>query len=263
MSTEHLFEGDSRRVFPHHRDGYSYTGDPFVVEATIQDVKVKGTEAGADALRDFGPLNERAVRENLFHRTPNSFNDPMAVYFVLDAICESRRGIYLRPIYLVHFLTEQVPQFYWSVGVVGRIMAGFYHQCEEMYINDDINDDYIHVDEDVEDKHDAALRLLPFSQGRDSRGRFYVLDPEGGDEGLLWMLQARQKFLKEAMKAQEDDGVGKYKENWGKWSAPTDYFAEFMEHRTRPAGAYRNQLQGGASFQRPARPVSRGLNLGK
>jgi hypothetical protein len=262
---QHVFEKDGRRVFPHHRDEHRmYIPEPFVVEANVAELQEKGLPNDLDILTRHGDLQKRADPQMLYHRPPNSFNDPMSVYFVLDAICESRRGTYLRPWYLVDYLNRQVPQIHWTAGVVGRIMSGFFHLCEEMYINDDVVDEYLLPKQEfdtAEERHEAQLRVLPFAQGRDSLGRFYVLDPEGGNEGLLWMLMARRIWLELAEQAMVDDGDGHHGRNWGGEQAPTDYFMAHFSERAREARPFRNQLQGGATFQRPAQKPTRGIRL--
>jgi hypothetical protein len=258
--TEKVFQVDKRRVFPHHRDMYGYAGDPHVVAQTVAEEEESGGSSVQDALQRHGALNRRADPGRLYHRSANSFNDPMSVYYVLDAIVESKRGTYLRPSYLVNHLQTAVPHIYWSNGVVGRIMAGWFHLCEEMYINDDINGEYIIVPDDEEDEQEAARRLLPWAQARDSQGRFYVLDPEGGDEGLLWLLMARAEFLKLATQAMQDDEEGENGKNWGKEMAPTDYFAAVMEERVRPAHTYRAQLSP-ATLARVSTPPKTGIAI--
>jgi hypothetical protein len=265
---QHVFEKDGRRVFPHHRDGNGYMGDPFILEATVSELEGKELPADTDILQRHGVLNVKPDPQSLYHRPPNSFNDPISVYFVLDALVQARRGSYIRPSYVVRWLSDTVPQIYWSNGVVGRIMAGFYHLCEEMYINDDMENEYLLPEkEGTEDEWlghvlEAKRRLLPFAQGRDSRGRFYVVDPEGGNEGLVWLMMARRIWLDFAEQAMVDDGDGHHGRNWGSEQAPTDYFMEHMGERARPARAFRNQLQGGATFTRPAMPVKKRLSYG-
>ena len=259
---QHVFEKDGRRVFPHHRDARQYVPEPFIVEQTVTEMKDKGLPNDLDILTRHGDLQRRADPQWLFHRPPNSFNDPISVYFVLDALCESRRGTYIRPWYIVDQLNKQVPQIYWTPGVVGRIMAGFYHLCEEMYINDDIDNEYLLPKEEFdtgEERQEAQRRVLPFAQARDALGRFYVIDPEGGNEGLVWLLMARQIWLDLAEQAMVDDGDGRHGANWGKEQAPTDYYSEHFEERAREARAFRNQLQGGATFARPAEKPGRGI----
>lgn len=255
--TEHFLERDKRKIFPHHHDGGGYNADEYVVEELIATETEKGGESTQYALKSHGVLSRRGNPRQMYHRSKNSFNDPLSVYFVLDAICESKRGIYLRPAYLVHYLNDNVPQIWWNNAVVGRIMAGFFHLCTENYWNDDIDNEYLKA-------HDTeqAQILQPFAMGRDSKGRFYVLDPEGGNEGLLWMLQARQTWLILAMDSIADDRDGRPGANWGKENAPTDYYMEHHPARARNAKAFRAQLGGAATFQRLARPTEKGLELG-
>jgi hypothetical protein len=245
----HFLQRDRRKIFPFHRDQQGYTGDASIVRDTIVDLSENGGEQSQEALKKHGSLNRRGDRSAMFHRTKNSFNDPLSVYFVLDAIVESARGVYLRPSYLVHYLNDHVPQIWWNNGVVGRIMAGFSHLCMQLYFDDDFSNEYL-----LEEHRDEAAKKAPFAQGRDAQGRFYVVDPEGGDEGLLWLLQARQIWLDLAIVSMQDDAAGTPGENWGKAEAPYDYFVEHLDEPVRDAKAFRAQLGGAQTFKdrRPA-----------
>ncbi len=218
---------------------------------------MKSTESGTAATQKYGALNERADQYSLYHKVPASFNDPMSVYFVLDALVNSARGTYLRPTYIVAFLRVHIGQFYWSNGVVGRIMAGLNGVCREVYLKEEGNAYIIdshgrqrdgsepEIEEDEREHH------LPFAQGRDSKGRYYVIDPQGGNEGLLWLLQCRKLFLREARQSMKDDDTGRFRENWGGELGPTEYYYQQIDGPARTAVAFRNQLQGDVNFTQP------------
>jgi len=247
--SESVFDTDKRKVFPLHTDQYQFQTDFRAVGAVIEEIHEREAESGLEALQKYGALNERPESKTLFHKAVNSFNDPISVYFVLDALVTSERATYLRPSYLVAYLRRQVPQFKWTIGVVGRILAGFNAMAEELYLVD--SDEHI-----VADDSDAAKRLLPFAQARDSQSRFYVIDPEGGDEGLLWLMQCRKIWLDLALQSMEDDDRNQPKANWGNEYSPAEYYMNHIEEPARNAVAYRAQL-GGAQTYRGYRPQRR------
>lgn len=254
---QHVFDIDRRRVFPHHKDMFSYHPDPRILDETVEEEEQKQTASGVAALEAYGPLNQRAQPNTLYHRSLNSFNDPLSVYFVLDTIVNSMRGVYLRPWYVVAELQRVAPQIHWTPGVVGRIMKGFEALCFALYIEDQLleDDQYIIVpdaDGMNEEEIERQMRLrLPFAMGRDAKGRFYIVDPEGGNEGLLWLMQARKIWLKLAREDMRSEGEGDFQTNWGNVQTSVEWFMEVLTEPVRPARAYRNQLGGGATFKTP------------
>jgi hypothetical protein len=247
-----VFAGKAK-TFPYHVDGLAYYPDMEAVTRELTDIESKDTDSGKMALSVHGSLKERADPYSLYHKVPASFNDPISVYFVLDVIVNSQRGIYLRPAYVTAFLREHIGQFYWSTGVVGRIMAGLSTVCADVYLNEQPEGEYL-VTERGPRKDGAAVAFdeedlyhhVPFANGRDSHGRYYVLDPQGGNEGLLWLLQARKLFLQEARQSMRDDGVGRNRDNWGNENSAADYYAQHLGAPARSGIAFKNQLQGGA-----------------
>ena len=89
-------------------------------------------------------------------------------------------------------------------------------------------------------------------------GKYYVVDPLGGNEGLLWLLQARRIFLDKAIHYMQDEQRGIYmgkSTEWGEDSTSTGYYANAVTAPARNPVAYHNQLQAGAQFRVSAAPM--------
>jgi hypothetical protein len=91
---------------------------------------------------------------------------------------KQQRGTYIRPHYLMPRLRDLAPQYSWETRSLGRLLSGLNVAAAVEY---DIWDD---------------PHKPPFGKGRDARGTYYVIDPLGGNEGLMWLLNCRKVMMR-------------------------------------------------------------------
>jgi len=159
------------KAFPLHKDVWAYYPDGHAAKEAYKDAKEKQLEEVMDALGDSNPFPQTQPLVP-FRKHKAQYNDPICVLGLLDALLLSQRGIYIRPGYLLDTLNRKFPHYYWSTQIVGRMLAG--------------------LNEVSKNIHDGEIREVPFARGRDSKGNYYVMDPKGGNECLLWFIKVRQ-----------------------------------------------------------------------
>lgn len=224
-----------RAAFPLHQDNYAFIPDSKVLPGVLAQLREE------ERMPDIGDLRlEVHNPPTFFHKSPASFNDPMSIFYVVNAMLLSQRGHYIRPTYLVPYLRDHVHQFYWSSNVVGRIVAGVQMACSLMY------EDEGHAIQNGQ--YDATW--LPIGKGRDSHGAYYVLDPRGGDEGLLWLAGLRDGAFKLSRRllAAERDGVFEEEGVTGKGVVAHEFIMEMAPNPIRSASAYLAQTHPGRKF---------------
>lgn len=246
MSNQDKVFPKKAKNFPLHTDGYAYVPDRSAPQECVDEIFDKGTEISADLKEDWPDLLHPPVHKTWFHRVMASFNDPLAVYFVLDALTHSMRGIYLRPLYVCHYLQQAAPQFYWDPSLVGRIMSGLETTCWRAYVEYQAPGEYIPAEHgDGTALTEDEMRIeIPFAKGRDSKGKYYVLDPRGGDEGLLWLLQARERFYELSKTMLDGEKQGDWTSGRGKALTPVDWYYEVIEEPARDVPEFQRTRTG-------------------
>lgn len=196
-----------RAAYPIQKDMYRVIPDwkvlPGVYQQMVDDDNLPANAEG---------LKVELPKGRLYHKTPASFNDPISVVYVLDALLKVPRGHYVRPSYLVPILTDDHPQMYWSANVVGRILAGIHVVCDEEYGMDGYTLRKVRKNAEDGSEHREVNdeKWLPFANGRDSKGKYYVIDPQGGNEGLLWLARMRENAYKAARALMVAEAAGDF-----------------------------------------------------
>jgi hypothetical protein len=213
------------KQFVLHNDAHQYYPDIGALKTTIERVRDQDIEAVNAAFGQAWYPVPSARR--LYRKHKAKFNDPICVYAVLEMCIQSQVGTYLRPEYLLDILSREYPLYYWDAGGVGRMMSGLYATCGGEYI-------------------DAPAHQLPFDKGRDARGKYYVVDPVGGDEGRLWLLRCRNIVLEKATALMARQLVGDFAEPDAGLVQPGNLYGEwFADTRIRDAQNYIAQMRPG------------------
>ena len=221
-----------RARYPIHEDNFVFSPDVKVQPGVITRLK---EEERFPEEQMAGYQLAVAHQNTLYRKKPATFNDPIAIFYVLDAILRTPRGHYVRPRQLIPYLREQHKQYYWSETSVGRIVAGIHGACKEVYDGDWT------VDANREEFDDS---LVPFASGRDSKGRYYVIDPKGGTEGILWLTALRSNAYKKARLLMTAESSGDFEAEGilGHSVIGWDYILEWAPDPIRSATAYQAQL---------------------
>ncbi len=241
----------TKKTYPIHKDAHQYIWDADAPLLEYQDALSKDIESINAAFENVSTVNPRTP--TLYRKQHPNFNDPMTLYYLLTALLETKRGIYIRPSYLVGRLDVIAPQWLWDTAIVGRMVAGLWEACIENYLDeeDDKGMPYVmpnHGNDTPRDEKDR-LRDLPFAMGRDVRGKYYVIDPQNGNEGILWLLQFRLTARKLSLQAmqREVDGVLGY--NQGKAVVPSAIYLEWSPDPIRSGQAYQYSQTPGKRFK--------------
>jgi hypothetical protein len=237
------------KTYPLHRDAYGLAVDQFVSQALYDEAMDKEITSVMESMDGVKPFQKFPV----FYRRRNpNFNDPMALFYVLDGLVSTQRGSYIRPIYISNWLQTRAPMYNWELGLTGRMIAGIYETVIETYLDEEDEGGMPYIARQYGDgkdiPHDERLHWLPFAKGRDSRGKYYVLDPQNGDEGVLWMLKFRWLVGKLATAAMQVEQTGHLGAGWGKAQTPVNFYLQICPDPIRSAQAYRNQQHPGQPF---------------
>jgi hypothetical protein len=206
------------KMFKQHADNYQYYADRQAMENEIEEIRSKEIGVVNEAFgSSFYPEPKYA---RVYRMKQAQFNDVVCLYALLDILCVSKRGIYIRPEYLEGILSRQYPQYHWPVGTIGRMMAGLRATCQVEY-------------EEAEDHR------LPFDKGRDAKGKYYVIDPMGGDEGLLWLLRCRKVILGKVQDVMAQEAAGDFESGRVGFTQPSVlYYDWFADLRIRNEDGY-------------------------
>ena len=224
-----------RAAFPLHQDNFQYSPDVRVQPGVLRNLKDEGRYP-EDEMEGY---NVAPPQDNgLYRKKQATFNDPIAIFYVLSAILKTPRGHYIRPRYLIPYLRDNHRQYYWSEVSIGRIVAGIHGTCKEMY------EEHIEMDTGTDEK------FIPFASGRDSKGRYYVVDPKGGTEGILWLTafmsnaHKRSRLLMAAEAAGDFEAEGILGHSVVGW----DYMLEFAPSPIRSVEGYHAQTHPDKAF---------------
>jgi hypothetical protein len=185
------------------------------------------TEASPALQQKFEERGGLLAKPDLYPVVPITFNDPRCCMLVVDACFQSEPQSYLRAADVCSYLKPQYPQWYWDVTVMGRILSGIRSACEE---------DYRNANRYVEDPGD-----LPFAMGRDGRGRYYVIDPLGGNEGRLWLWTLKGALMGQSMRQMFSDQMGEFKAHHAH-DNNAGWLSEVAQGPVRTKEAYEAQL---------------------
>lgn len=231
--------GDGRKSFLLHRDSHGFFQDTDTVYAEYQHALGTASEELEAKLKE---INYSPKQVAFFRRVRPNFNDPMTLYYVLSAMVEQRRGTYIRPTYLVSHLNKVAKMYLWDTGLVGRMLAGIWEACRQNYMETDDRDmEYIpsRTGDGEVIPDDKRLKSLPVALGRDAQGKYYVVDPKGGNEGFLWLLAFRDIAHKLAYKALIAEYQGELEAEMGKFNIPYQYYVGISPDPIRSAQAFR------------------------
>jgi hypothetical protein len=246
------------KSFPLHKDPYAFVYDTAVPAELIDEVTEKNLPdaMGTISLPHFQHGNRH---KQWYHKTQAAFNDPLSAYFVLDAMVNSERGTYLRPLYLCQFLQTAVVQFYWTPTLIGRIMSGLEGACYSAYVEDSpgefIPDTHANGDKLPESEVRAEI---PFAKGRDSKGKYYVIDPRGGNEGVLWLMAARAAFYEKSQMSINGEKFGDFEAGRGNALTPVEWYKVVIPDTARDVQEYQNNKAGAAGRPFPKKHVATG-----
>lgn len=228
-----------RASFPLHEDNFQYSPDVRVQPGVLASLK----EEGRYPEEEMAPYLVAVAHGNsLYRKKQATFNDPIAIFYVLDAILKTPRGHYIRPRYLIPYLRDNHRQYYWSEVSIGRIVAGIHGTCREVY------EEHIEMDTGTDEK------FLPFASGRDSKGRYYVVDPKGGSEGILWLTAFRSNAHKQSRLLMTAEASGDFEAEGilGHSVVGWDYMLEFAPTAIRSVSAYHAQTHPNDRFSHVA-----------
>lgn len=228
------FLKSTEKMFPDHLDNHQYIPDMAVAVHEVKDAIEKGIQEAVEALGE-RPFPVPHVN-TLYRKHKAQFNDPICTYALLEMLIYSQRQIYLRPHYLIPQLQLNYPQYHWTNQIVGRMLAGLQEVCYMAYYPS------------VEPKE------TPFSRGRDAKGNYYIIDPKNGNEGLFWLVIARQKVLRRVIDLMRSEASG-HMEN-SLWSSemiggnqPADCYADIIgEFRIRSIDNHQAQWEPGRRY---------------
>lgn len=180
-----------------------------------------------------------------YRRRKPVFTDVVAILAVVEALVDTQRGIYIRAPYLVQHLNETSPLYFWTSSSIGRILSGLEAACGEYY-------------RDLSHKDILTQKQIPFAKGRDSKGQYYVTDPMGGNEGLLWLLSVRLYLVEQVNELMMNESVGQWSEKGidgesGGWTSANNLYVEKFEGtKVRSTTNYMAQWEPGQRFKPPA-----------
>lgn len=70
-------------------------------------------------------------RRNLFYPSPNGYNDPVSIAFVLDALIRIPHEAPIRATWLASFLNAEYTSVVWDATCVGRILGELAEEADE------------------------------------------------------------------------------------------------------------------------------------
>lgn len=211
------------KQFVLHADAHQYYPDIGALKQTI----LQAQEADMDVLnKAFGASWYPEPRvKRLYRKNKAKFNDPICVYAVIELLLQSQPGVYLRPEYFLDILAREYPLYHWTSDTVGRLLSGLHTACGTEYF-------------------DAPVHQLPFDKGRDARGKYYVIDPMGGNEGRLWLLRCRNIVLEKAVLLMNRQLGGDFTEDDPGLTQPGNLYQEwFADTRIRNHELYLAQMR--------------------
>lgn len=225
-----------RAVYPLHTDNFQYMPDVRVQPGVLGSLKSEGRYPEEDMVTFKVAMDHKGP---LYRKQHSSYNDPICIFYVADALLKVPRGHYVRPRYMIPYLRESFPQYYWSENSVGRIVAGIHGACKEMY------DEHL-VDPQTNEYDD---KRTPFASGRDSKGRYYVIDPKGGTEGVLWLTALRSNAFKWSRLLMTAEANGDFENEYtGTQNTGREFVMEFAPDPIRGGLAYQSQLHPDRKF---------------
>ena len=247
----------SRKTFPSHGDAFSYQPDPEAGKVSFNLVAEQGNPTFVENMQGVQPFRKVP---NFFRRSKPNFNDPMAVWFVLDALVKSAAHTYIRSQYLAPFLQNTSPQFSWNTDNTGRILAGLWETHRETYLDEEDEGGMLYIPDRTGDgepiPEEKRLHMLPFALGRDGRGKYYVIDPQNGHEGRLWLLKFQYIMGREAEKAMRAEAGGELGAFQGKAQTPSAWYLSLAPDPVQSAQAHLASLHPGRKTVRQAEVVS-------
>ena len=226
--------------FPLHYDGWQFYPDYGAAQEALDATWTAGI---AEVVEELGDKPFRLPKyKSLYRKIRARHDDPIVYYAILNMLVQCQRGLYIRSSYLQTLLNQQYPQYVFSVSMIGRVLGGLSSHVAQMYPE---------VDE----------AEVPFARGRDTRGFYWVVDPVGSEEGLLWLIRARDLFMYECealMKREAAMSVESLENSLYVVNKPEDVFDLICSFRIRSPENYRaswrpdSLLGPSASARKPA-----------
>ena len=206
------------KAFPLHYDAWGYSPDHHAARLELEEGV---PDAVLEALPPH-PLRE-PKHKHLYRKIKAGFNDPICHYALIDLLLQMQRGIYIRPGYLKDLLNNRWPQYVWSNQLLGRMLGGLSRHIAKVYT-------------------EVSERETPIARGRDGKGNYWVIDPKGGNEGLFWLIRAREVYLKLAEDIMAREAVMRVEvleESVHDYQKPEEFYAEVLSFRIREDPYYR------------------------
>lgn len=232
MASPAFLAHKKEKAFPLHYDAWQYYPDHAAADAELRSI----IENGPDAVRDMVGLD--VLREpkykHLYRKIKAGFNDPICHYALFDLLIQMQRGIYIRPGYLKDLLNNRWPQYVWSNQLIGRMLGGLSRLHGKIY-------------------SEVSDRETPFARGRDGKGNYWVVDPKGGNEGLLWLLLARRIFLQLAENVMDREAVMRVEvleASTYEYQRPEAFYQDHLVFRIRNEDNYRASWRPDEDFGR-------------
>ena len=213
------------KAYPSHRDGFSFAVEPDCAPRVWNQWMENANPSFKTSFSDINPFQKWP---RFYRKLQPNFNDPMVLFYMLDALVQSREYTYIRPSELVSYLNNVAPMYFWTTDLVGRIISGIYEASVETFLDEDDERGMAYVPSMSGDKvpltDEQRKRLLPFAKGRDGRGKYYIIDPQNGGAGRLWLLKFRHIAAQHAFKAMQMEADGDLGANQGKAQSPGVYY---------------------------------------
>ena len=232
MASPEFIAHKREKAFPLHYDAWQYYPDHSVALEELASLQEDGPEAVWAQMGD-KPLKAPKYK-HLYRKIKAGFNDPICHYALLDILVQMQRGLYLRPGYIKDVLNNRWPQYVWSNQLIGRMLGGLSRLCARVYM-------------------ECEKNSVPFTRGRDGKGNYWVVDPKGGNEGLLWLVKARDIFLGLGEAVMDREAVMRVEvleASTYEYQRPEEFYADYLWFRIRDADDY-------LASQRPGTPFGR------
>lgn len=237
MASPEFLAHKREKAFPLHYDAWGYYPDHHAARVELDT----GLPDAVVAALPAHPLRE-AKHKHLYRKIKAAFNDPICSYALIDILLQMQRGIYIRPGYIKDLLNNRWPQYVWSNQLLGRMLGGLCTHVQKVYSE---------VDE----------REAPIARGRDSKGNYWVIDPKGGNEGLLWLVRAREVFLtlsEDIMAREAVMRVEALEESTHDYQKPEEFYEDVLSFRIRQEPYYQASWRPDSEFGRTSlasRPI--------
>ena len=218
------------KAFPLHYDAWQFYPDHHAVELELDTIEEQGIASVTEALGKT-PMRKPAYG-HLYRKMKAQANDAICMFAFLDMLLQMQRGIYMRPSYIKDLLNQRWPQYVWSNSLIGRLAAGLARHVGAMY-------------------PECGERETPLARGRDGKGNYLVIDPKGGNEGLFWLVKARDIFLRESEALMNREAVNSVEViEHSLWEFPKAQlvYAEYCSFRIRNEDNYRASWRPDTSF---------------